>query len=285
MIRDDEGFIFDCLKNEFCIMKRGGDVTYKERKRLVRSFLGKIVEIEIDRPIGYIHKKEKYELHYPINYGYIPNVYGGDGEELDVYLIGVDKPVKTYRAKIIGVVHRHNDVEDKLVACPISAKFDQARIQRDVEFQEKYYESHVEPLYHKSCGAIIYRENNGVREYLVLFQKGSKTCSFPKGHIEFRETEEQTAVREVLEETGLKIDLIDGFRKTLFYRLPPKRIKEKTVVLFLAKTNETPKINKKEIIDFKWCTYDESLKILANSYAGPLIDADEFLNKCSLVTI
>lgn len=260
-------------------------MTYKDRKRLVRSYLGKIVEIEIDRPIGYVHKKENYELHYPINYGYIPNVFGGDGEELDVYLIGVNKPVKTYRAKIIGIVHRHNDVEDKLVACPISAKFDQARIQRDVEFQEKYYETHVEPLYHTSCGAIVYRENNGVREFLVLFQKGSKTWCFPKGHTEFHETEQETAVREVFEETGLHIDLIDGFRKSLFYRLPPKRFKEKTVVLFLAKTDEEPIINKKEIVDFKWCTHDEALKILANSYGGPLIDAQQFLETHSFVEV
>lgn len=260
-------------------------MTYKDRKRLVRSYLGKTVEIKIDRPIGYVHKKEKYELHYPINYGYIPNVFGGDGEELDVYLIGVDKPVDTYFARIIGIVHRHNDVEDKLVACPISEKFDQARIQREVDFQEKYYESHIEPLYHTSCGAIIYRDNNGVREYLVLFQKGSKTWSFPKGHVEFHETEEQTAIREVFEETGLNIDLIGGFRKTLFYRLPPNRLKEKTVVLFLAKTDDEPTINKKEIIDYRWCSYNEALKILANSYAGPLIDAERLLAKADLVTL
>lgn len=260
-------------------------MTYKDRKRLVRSYLGKIVEIEIDRPIGYVHKKQNYELHYPINYGFIPNVLGGDGEELDVYLIGVDKPVKTYRAKIIGIVHRHNDVEDKLVACPISSKFDQSRIQREVEFQEKYYETHIEPLYHTSCGAIVYREVKGAREYLVLFQKGSKTWSFPKGHVEFHETEKQTAVREVFEETGLSIELIDGFRKTLFYRLPPKRLKEKTVVLFLAKTEDEPRINKKEIIDYRWVSYNDALKILANSYAGPLIDAERLLSESDLVTI
>ena len=57
-------------------------MTYEERKAQVRSYLGKAVRVEIDRPIGYIHHKEKYDLHYPINYGYIPGVLGGDGEEL-----------------------------------------------------------------------------------------------------------------------------------------------------------------------------------------------------------
>ena len=60
-------------------------MTFEEREAQVRSYLGKIVRIEIDRPIGYVHHKEKYDLVYPINYGYIPGVLGGDDEELDVY--------------------------------------------------------------------------------------------------------------------------------------------------------------------------------------------------------
>ena len=49
-------------------------MTFEERKTQVKSFLGKTVEIIIDRPLGYVHKKDKYTLHYPINYGYIPGV-------------------------------------------------------------------------------------------------------------------------------------------------------------------------------------------------------------------
>ena len=49
-------------------------MTYEERKEQVKSYLGKTVKIGIDRPIGYVHKKEKYSLTYPINYGYIPGV-------------------------------------------------------------------------------------------------------------------------------------------------------------------------------------------------------------------
>ena len=96
-------------------------MTFEERKALVKDYLGKTVRIETDRPIGYEHKKEKYILTYKINYGYIPHVLGGDGEELDVYLLGVDKPVCEYTGKIIGIVHRENDVEDKLVMAPAIA--------------------------------------------------------------------------------------------------------------------------------------------------------------------
>ena len=58
---------------------------YIRRKAQVREYLGMTVTIEIDRPVGYIHNKKNYKLEYIINYGYIPGVIGGDGEELDVY--------------------------------------------------------------------------------------------------------------------------------------------------------------------------------------------------------
>ena len=121
-------------------------MTQTERKALVEGYLGKTVRIEIDRPKGYIHKKEKYSLEYKINYGYIPGVLGGDGEELDVYLLGVDQPVAEYTARIIGIVHRHNDVEDKLVAAPLGMDYTKEQMEAAIHFQESYYDSEVEPL-------------------------------------------------------------------------------------------------------------------------------------------
>ena len=118
----------------------------KERKTLARSFLGKTVRIGIDRPIGYVHQKETYALTYPINYGYIPDVIGGDGEEMDVYLLGVDTPVEEFDAHIIAIVHRENDVEDKLVGAPFGVAFTKEEIAAAVHFQEQYYRSHIEVL-------------------------------------------------------------------------------------------------------------------------------------------
>lgn len=113
------------------------------RKALVRSYLGKTVNIKIDRPVGSIHP-EHPELVYPVNYGYIPDVFGGDGEEIDVYLLGVDVPVEEYTARIIGIVHRHNDTEDKLVAAPEGLDFDENKISESVSFQERFFESEIE---------------------------------------------------------------------------------------------------------------------------------------------
>ena len=120
-----------------------GTMTLEERHKLVESYLGKEVTIEIDRPIGYVHTKGAKTLVYPINYGFIPNVFGGDGEELDVFLIGVDTPVKSFTGRIIGIVYRADDVEDKLVMAPFEKAFTAEEIARAIYFQEKYYTSTI----------------------------------------------------------------------------------------------------------------------------------------------
>lgn len=119
-------------------------IIYTLRKALVNSYLGKTVTIKIDRPIGYVHQKKNYMLTYPLNYGYIPGVLGGDGEELDVYLLGVDVPVSEFNGKIIGIVHRHNDIEDKLVMASKETNFTAEEIADAVRFQEQYYDSEIE---------------------------------------------------------------------------------------------------------------------------------------------
>lgn len=118
-------------------------IVYTLRKALVHSYLGKTVDIKIDRPLGSIHPAHA-DIIYPVNYGYIPDVPGGDGEELDVYLLGVEVPVSEYSARIIGMIHRHNDVEDKLVAAPVGMHFTKKEIRQAVCFQEQYYEIEIE---------------------------------------------------------------------------------------------------------------------------------------------
>ena len=123
-----------------------GTMTLAERHAQVEGYLGKNVTIEIDRPIGYVHHKGEKTLIYPINYGYIPDVLGGDGEELDVFLIGVDTPVSSYTGRVIGIVYRADDVEDKLVMSPMGVSFTAEEIARAVYFQEKYYQTTIRAL-------------------------------------------------------------------------------------------------------------------------------------------
>lgn len=120
-------------------------IIYTLRKALVNSYLGKTVTILIDRPVGSVHPKHD-DIIYPINYGFIPGVLGGDGEELDVYLLGVDIPLSEFTGKIIGIVHRHNDIEDKLVMAPEETSFTAEEISGAVRFQEQFYDSEIESM-------------------------------------------------------------------------------------------------------------------------------------------
>ena len=126
--------------------KKIGTMSLQERHQQVEGYLGKEITIEIDRPIGYVHHKGEKTLVYPLNYGYIPEVFGGDGEELDVFLVGVNEPVASYTGHIIGIVYRADDVEDKLVMAPLGKSFCAEEIARAVYFQEKYYRTTIRAL-------------------------------------------------------------------------------------------------------------------------------------------
>ena len=105
--------------------------------------LGELIKIKIDRPMG--SKHPKHGFIYPVNYGYVPGVMGGDGEELDAYLLGVYEPVKEYEGHLIGIIYRENDVEEKLV---VSTKaYTAEQIMALVEFQERWFVSWVAHVY------------------------------------------------------------------------------------------------------------------------------------------
>ena len=104
--------------------------------------INKIVTVTIDRPMGSYHPEYK-DMYYPINYGYIEGVMADDGEEQDAYVIGVDKPLETFTGKVIAVIKRHDDVEDKWVLCPEVCNYTKEEIQRLTEFQEKFFDSEI----------------------------------------------------------------------------------------------------------------------------------------------
>lgn len=103
-----------------------------------KEYLGKILDVEIDREFG--SKHPKHGFIYPVNYGYIPNTISGDGEELDCYLLGVFEPVKTFKGKCIAIIHRTNDDDDKLIIVPENKEYSDEAINALVEFQEQYFE-------------------------------------------------------------------------------------------------------------------------------------------------
>lgn len=106
------------------------------------DMLGRIVTVKVDRPMGSWHP-EHTDLYYPVNYGYIEGIIAADGEEQDAYLLGVNEPVEEYTGKIIAVVHRYDDVEEKWVVVPEECKFTEDEIREKIHFQEKFFHSEI----------------------------------------------------------------------------------------------------------------------------------------------
>ena len=133
-------------------------------------------------------------------------------------------------------------------------------------------------IYEKSCGAVIFTGVDGIRHYLIeLMQKGH--YSICKGHVEKNESEHQTAEREIVEETGLSVEFIDGFRETIEYSPYDNCIK--TVVFFLARTYSTEvKAQEEEVKEIKWLSFKEAIEALTfDSDKETLRKAEEFLSK------
>ena len=104
-----------------------------------RDYLGREVSIKIDRQLGSRHSKHGFM--YMLNYGFIPNTISGDGEELDAYLLGEFEAVAESSGKVIAVIHRTNDDDDKLIVSKNGQKYSDAAIRALTEFQERYFKS------------------------------------------------------------------------------------------------------------------------------------------------
>ncbi|MDR1477108.1 MAG: inorganic diphosphatase [Rickettsiales bacterium] len=107
------------------------------RKTSVEKYIGKTVEISIDRPIG--SKHPKYGYAYPVNYVYVPGTIAGDSEELDAYALGPNVTLATFKGRRIAAIKRHDDDDDKLVVVSDGANPTDEEIEQSVEFQEKWF--------------------------------------------------------------------------------------------------------------------------------------------------
>ena len=122
----------------------------------------------------------------------------------------------------------------------------------------KHYKLNDNFDYENSCGAIVFNENT---EKILLVKMHNGNWGFPKGHIEKDETKEETAIREVLEETNVRIKIIPNFEREIKYIPNEKTIKKVTIFMGITQDEEVT-IDTFEIEDFKWCTYEEALKLV-----------------------
>ena len=114
----------------------------------------------------------------------------------------------------------------------------------------------------KSCGVVAYKTIDNVNYYLLIRAYNGDT-GFPKGHVEQGESEEETAIRELREETNVTVEIIPGFRREMEYVIPSKKNVSKKVVYFLGKCISDKIIpQRKEISEAKFVAYDEAMKII-----------------------
>lgn len=107
----------------------------------------------------------------------------------------------------------------------------------------------------KSCGAVVVKKDNGEIKFLLIKQH-DEYWHFPKGHVEDKETEIDTAIREIKEETNIDVEIDSDFRRVISYS--PKKGVMKDVVFFIGKAISFDlKIDPKELLDAKWVNPDE----------------------------
>lgn len=218
-----------------------------------------MVKVKVTKPCNYFDDKTK--VRYIVNFG-IADVSGEKKNYvLGAYILGVNHPVRVFEGKIIAVLRRKASGKMLIVVAPKNMKRINYEIKDVLEFAEPGDSYTLECLYEHSCGAVVFRKINDEYRFLLIKNKRSNNWGFPKGHMEKGETREQTAIREVLEETGIHINICEDFIHESHYKIGSKI--EKHVDVFLASTGDTQTvIQQEEIEDYIWLKYPEALSTL-----------------------
>ena len=106
------------------------------------NMLGKSVKVIVDRPLGSHHPKYK-NIYYSVNYGYVEGIIAPDGEEQDAYILGINEPLKEFSGKVIAIIHRFDDIEEKWIVAPEGKSFSQNEIMQQVDFQEQFFKTEI----------------------------------------------------------------------------------------------------------------------------------------------
>lgn len=220
------------------------------------SLLGKYVRVRVTNPIHSVNSQQGFT--YQLNYGTIEGKKRFDNTACGAYVMGINHPVRTFDGRVIAVIKHTDGSAPVYVVAPKSTRYIVFQIEDAVAFAEKKGECTIECLYERSCGAVVYRFINDEVRYLLIKNRRSAHWGFPKGHVERGESNEQTAMREVLEETGIHIKILPGFASKSEYSIQGKI--EKSVTIYLAKTSDTQTIiQREEIENYMWLDYNKAM--------------------------
>lgn len=200
------------------------------------------------------------------------------GKDVAVYLLGVPSPVAEYKGQIIAIARDKNKLRDDIwIAVPNGTILYEPKL---TAVLEKYIPSvRYEYIcyYEKSCGGVMYTHKDGKRMY-ILITNISGHIGFPKGHVEAGESERQTALREIYEETGVTTDIIEGFRESYNYLI--NGFVKKKAVYFLASFEEKDiQMNIREISEYRLLSFEDAYAILNFKHDKDILKkADKFIN-------
>ena len=226
--------------------------------------LGKIVNVYVKGALGKISGRNKDNM--PFFYGYIVSKDSTLYRKKVYVISNIDLSKKYIRAQVIASIKTGGSFfsHHSLVVASLGHVFYAPDIKsRFLKLQKRKNLNRMFCLYEKSCGAIVFKNIGGIKHFLIIKHAKNQHWGFPKGHVEMHESDEQTARREIKEETNLDVEILKGFRQLGFYR--PYSIVEKKIVIFLARVieNGAPiKVQKKEIAGYKWVPEDEVIKQL-----------------------
>lgn len=221
--------------------------------------LGKFVKVRVTAPMYSFNKR--FGFRYQLNYGIVENVKTVKNTVQCAYIMGINHPVRNFDGRVIAIVRRNGGKGIVWVVAPKSTRFIIHDIKDAIDFAEGKNGYHIECYYESSCGAVVFRDDGRERRFLLIRNKRSAHWGFPKGHIEKGESNEQTAMREVREETGIDITLMPEFSRCSDYTIQGRI--EKNVVIFLGKARQTELNRQEEEIDeCGWFAYADAMKTL-----------------------
>lgn len=229
-------------------------VDFSKQKYL--PLLGIEAEINIDRKKG-CRQHRSGNSFCMVQYG---NMKGFSSDY--VYVLSNTELHDTFSGIIIAVAINKISGKLKLIAAPTECEFYEPYIANALAFQEKVNETDYICLYEKTCGGVVYTLKDDVPYFLLIENADSGHIGFPKGHVELGEMEKQTAVREIFEETALKLFLKQNFRSEYRYTLNGSI--KKRCVYFLAEfaENSSLSVQEKEISNYWILPYNEAVRLL-----------------------
>lgn len=202
------------------------------------------------------------------------NIYSGylnsdNSQRKKAYVLS-DKPVNEYFKGIVIALATFGDDDQRVIVASENSVYYEPEIRTEFSYLKNTTLTSLKCLNEKSCGAVVFYNGKANTRILLVKNNNGRYWSFPKGHIEIGETEQETAIREIKEETSLDVEIKDGFREVSDY-CPFGKIR-KHVVFFLAQAfTDNVHIQEEEIAEYIWvdlqqarklCSYDNDLRII-----------------------